>query len=80
VSLVLAIAVLVTTSPAVLMAIAGFAVLFGLFDLLEVIHQVERGQTALVAIALVLLATHVAIVLIALRLLGQQRTARPSVA
>jgi hypothetical protein len=42
VSLALAGAVAMTTSPVVLVVIVGFAVLFGLFDLLEVAHQVGR--------------------------------------
>jgi len=80
VSLVLAVAVLVTTSPVVPLAIVGFAILFGLFDLLEVVHQAGRGQTGLAAIAFVLLAAHVAAGLLALRLLGQRGTAMPSTA
>jgi hypothetical protein len=77
VSLVLAIAVVITTSPLVPMAIVGFAVLFGLFDLLEVVHQVARGQTGLVAIALVLLAAHTAAGLIALRLMANRNPVMP---
>jgi len=80
VSLILAVAVMVTTSPIVPMAIVGFAVLFGLFDLLEVVHQVGRGQVGLVAIALVLLAAHAAAGLVALRLLAQRKTITPSTA
>jgi len=80
VSLVLAVAVVTATSPLVPMAVVGFAVLVGLFDLLEVVHQVGRGQTGLVAIALVLLAAHVAAGLIALRLLVNRNRAMPSTA
>ena len=80
VSLTLAVAVVVTTSPIVSVAIVGFAALFGLFDLLEVVHQAGRNQPGLVAIAVVLLVAHTAAGLIALRILAKRRPALPLVA
>jgi hypothetical protein len=70
---VLAAAVLGTTSQLVPLAVVGFALLFGFFDLLEVVHQVDVARTNLVAIAIVLLVVHVAAGLLALRLLLTRR-------
>jgi hypothetical protein len=68
-SLVLAVAVLVVTSQLVPLAVVGFALLFGFFDLLEVVHQLGVARSNLAAIAIVLLAVHLATVVLALRLL-----------
>ncbi len=54
-SLVLALAVLAMTSQLVPLAVVGFALVFAVFDLLEVFHQVDVAQPNLVAIAIVLL-------------------------
>ena len=80
VSLVLAVAVVSMTSPLVPLAIVGFAVVFGLFDLLEVVHLVGQARTGLAAIALVLLVAHAAAGLIALRLLANRNPAMSSTA
>lgn len=80
VSLVLAVAVVMTTSPLVPVAIVGVAVLFGLFDLLEVVHQVGRSQYGLAAIACALLAAHAAAGIIAVRLMANRNPAMPSIA
>jgi hypothetical protein len=48
-SLVLAVAVLVVTSQLVPPAVVGFALLFGFFDLLEVVHQVGVARSNLVS-------------------------------
>ena len=80
VSIVLAVTIVATTSLIAPLAIVGFAVLFGLFDLLEVAHQVGRNQIGLAAIALVLLAAHAAAGRIALRLLRSRSPGMPSLA
>jgi hypothetical protein len=72
-SLVLAVAVLVVTSQLVPPAVVGFALLFGFFDLLEVVHQVGVARSNLAAIAIVLLVVHLATVVLALRLLLTRR-------
>lgn len=72
-SLALAVAVLVLRSWVVGLAVLGFAVLFGFFDLLEVAHQLDVARSNLAAIAVVLLVVHVAAGLLAIRLLVTQR-------
>jgi len=73
ISLVLAFAVLRTTSPFVPMAIVGFAQLFTLLDLLEVNHQLGASGAGLGLIAAILVVLHVAIAWLALRLIRQAR-------
>jgi hypothetical protein len=68
ISLLLAAAVLRSTNPVVPIAIIGFAVLFGLFDALEVSHQVGASRGGLAVIAATLAVVHMAIALLALRL------------
>lgn len=68
ISLVLAFAVLRTTSPLVPMAIAGFALLFVVFDLLEISHQVGASRGDLALIATILAVLHVITALLAVRL------------
>ena len=80
VSIVLAVAIVATSTLIVPVAIVGFAVLFGLFDLLEVAHQVGRNQIGLAVIALVLLAAHAVVGVIALRLLRNRNPGVPSLA
>ena len=75
-SLILALAVLRIAGPLVPLVIAGFAVVFALFDLLEVVHQVDQARTGLAAIALGLLAAHAAAGLVALRLVVRRRPTR----
>ena len=68
-SLALAAAVLVLRSRAVALAVLGFVILFGFFDLLEVAHQLDVARFNLAAIAVALLVVHVAAGLLAIRLL-----------
>jgi hypothetical protein len=75
VSLALALAVVRTPGPLVPLAIAGFAVLFAVFDLLEVVHQVGQTRIGLAALAVVVLALHAAAGLVALRLFADRRLA-----
>jgi hypothetical protein len=75
VSLALAVAVVRTAGPLVPLAIAGFAVVFALFDLVEVIHQVGQTRTNVAAIAVVVFALHVAAGFVALRLFADRRMA-----
>jgi len=72
-SLALAAAVLALTSQLVPLAIVGFALLFAVFDVLEVVHQSDVARPNLTAFALVLLVIHVAAGLLALRLLLTRR-------
>lgn len=76
VSLVLAFAVIRMTNPLVPMAIIGFALLFTLFDVLEVTHQLGVSRTGLAFIATILAVLHVVIGLLAIRLLKQTRGVR----
>lgn len=69
VSLLLALAVIRTTAPIVLVAVVGFAVLFAVLDLVEVSHQLGVSRTGLAAIAIILLALHALAMAIAVRLL-----------
>jgi hypothetical protein len=80
VSLILAVVVVRTTSPLVSLAIVGFAVVFAVFDLLEVVHQVGQARTGLAAIALVLLVAHAAAGFIGLRLLVKRNPSMRSAA
>ena len=68
ISLVLALAVLRIKNPLVPVAIVGFALLFMLFDLLEVSHQLGASRSGLVLIAGLLAALHLVTALLALRL------------
>lgn len=68
ISLVLAFAVLRTTNTLVPMAIIGFALLFTLFDSLEVSHQLGASRSGLTLIAAILAVLHVVTALLALRL------------
>ena len=72
-SLVLAVAVLALATPLVSLATIGFAIVSGLFDLLEVSYKLATSQTLLALIALVLVAIHVACVAIAWRLFLDSR-------
>lgn len=74
VSLVLAFAVLRTTSPLVPAAIVGFSLLFAILDLLELSHQLGAARTGLAVIAAVLLVLHATTALIAARLLVSERS------
>lgn len=74
-SLVLAVTVVSTAGRLAPLAIAGFAVLFALFDLLEVVHQLGQTRTGLAAFAIVVLATHAAAGLVAVRLVLNRRPA-----
>jgi hypothetical protein len=76
ISLVLAFAILRTTSPLVLMTIIGFALLFTLFDVLEVSHQLGASRSELAVIAAILAALHIATALLALRLVRQTQGLR----
>ena len=76
VSLILAFAVLRTTHPLVMMVIIGFALLFTLFDVLEVSHQLGAARSGLALIAAMLAVLHVVTALLALRLVTQARGAR----
>jgi len=76
ISLVLAFAVLRTMSPLVPMAIIGFALLFTLFDVLEVSHQLGASRSGLAFIATVLAVLHVVTALLALRLVRQTQRLR----
>ena len=69
VSLLLAVAVLRTTAPIVLVAVVGFALLFAVLDLVEMSHQLGASRTGLAAIAITLLALHALAAAIAARLL-----------
>ena len=71
ISLVLAFAVLRTTNPLVPIAIIGVALLFTLFDVLEVIHQLGGSRSGLALIAAVLAVLHIATALLAVRLVRQ---------
>ena len=73
ISLLLALAVLRTTTPFVPVAILGFAVIFALFDALEVSFQVGASRTGLALIAALLIPLHVVTGLIALRLVWRPR-------
>ena len=73
ISLVLASAVVRSANPLVPMAVLGFAVLFTLFDVLEVSHQLGASRTGLALIAAILAVLHVAIGWLALRLIRQAR-------
>jgi hypothetical protein len=73
ISLLLALAVLRTTTPFVPVAIVGFAVIFALFDALEVSFQLGASRPGLALIAALLIALHVVTGLIALRLVRRQR-------
>jgi hypothetical protein len=79
VSLLLALAVLRMTTALVPLAIVGVAVVFAVFDLLEVIHQVGASRAGLAFIAVVLVVIHAAAGLIALRLWLNLRQASPGV-
>lgn len=74
VSLLLALAVLRTTTPMVPLVIVGFSLLFAALDLLEVSHQLGAARTGLAAIAAVLLVLHGATVLVAARLPMTERS------
>lgn len=74
VSLLLALAVLRTTTPMVPLGIVGFSLLFAVLDLLEVSHQLGAARPGLAAIAAVLLVLHVAMALVAARLLMTDRS------
>ena len=73
ISLVLALAILRIKSPLVPAAIVGFALLFMLFDLLEVSHQLSASRSGLVLIAGILAALHLVTAVLALVLLRQTR-------
>jgi hypothetical protein len=78
-SLLLAFAVLGLKTPVVPMLVIGFALVFLVFDLLEVAHQLDVAQPVLVVIALLLAAIHLVAALLAVRLLMAPRAtlARP---
>jgi hypothetical protein len=76
ISLLLALAVLLTTRPLVPVAILGFAVIFALFDALEVSFQLGALRSGLALIAMILIALHVVTGLLALRLVQRQRGGR----
>lgn len=73
ISLVLALAVLRMTYPLVPVAIAGFALLLMLFDLLEVNHQLGASRSGIALIAGILAALHLVTAWLALVLLRQTR-------
>ena len=68
VSLGLALGVLRTRITIVLWAIAAFAVAFGILDLREAMHQVDEGRPVIAVVAIILLAMHAAMAIIAERL------------
>lgn len=72
-SLGLALLVAVTTSLLVPLAIVGFAVVFAVLDLLEVVHQLGLSHATLVGIAVVLVVAHIVVGLLAARLLTTGR-------
>jgi hypothetical protein len=74
-SLGLAFAVLRTRNPVVPWAIAAFAVVFGLLDLREASHQLDEGRPGIATVAIILVAVHAAMALIAIRLamVGERR-------
>lgn len=74
VSLMLAFAVLRTTTLLVPIAIVGFSLLFAILDLLELSHQLGASRTGLAAIAAVLLVLHAVTALFAARLLMTERS------
>lgn len=74
VSLLLAAAILRTTTALVPIAIVGFSLLFGILDLLEVSHQLGASRAGLAVIAAILMALHGMAALIAVRLLARQRS------
>ena len=69
VSVLLAVAVIRLTSPMVPVAVIGFALVFLVFDGLEVAHQVEVAKPILAVIATVLVVLHLAAALLAVRLI-----------
>jgi hypothetical protein len=71
-SLVLALAILRLRSSLVPLAVIGFALVFAVFDVLEIVHQVDVARPSLVAIASTLLAIHVVAILLSIRLLGRR--------
>jgi FtsH-binding integral membrane protein len=73
VSLVLAVAVLRSTNPLIPTAIVGFAVLFGVLDLLELAHQIGESNTGIALMAALIAVVHGVIAIIAIRLLMDAR-------
>ena len=73
ISLLLAVAVVRTTAPRVLVAILLFAALFALFDLLEVSYQLTASRPGLAVIAGLLVALLAIAALIAIVLLNRSR-------
>ena len=72
VSLALAVALLRLASPVVPITVIGFALVFLVFDLLEVTHQVQVAKPTLAVIAIALVAVHLVVASLAFRLVRTQ--------
>lgn len=78
-SVVLAIGVLITDRRALLVLLAGFALAFAAFDAREAVHQTHEGRHSIVAIALVLVALHVAVAALCCVVLRRRAHRTPAV-
>lgn len=78
-SALLAVAVLLVRSRAVLVVVAGFTLLFAAGDLRELLHQLDESRTSVAVIAAILLVLHLATcALAAQRFRREGETAKPA--
>jgi Flp pilus assembly protein TadB len=78
--LLLALAVWLSPTPLVSLAVIAFGIVFTVFDVREIVHQVNESRTGLVVIASVLAFLHIAVAALAMVVWRSLTTNRPAAA
>lgn len=67
VSLILAVATWLSNNKVVLLITAGFAAVFAVFDIAELVHQIDRSESGLAVLAAILAVIHAGTALLAVQ-------------